>query len=125
MEQDAIIAVRGLTAAYGDEVILKDISFEVKRGEVFVILGGSGCGKSTLLKHLIGLYPLASGEVLIDGENLATAAGRRQAENFAAFRRCVSERSAFRIDDIERERQFAHRGVHPAAGRRRAMSFPG
>ena len=40
MEQDAIISVRGLTAAYGDEVILKDISFEVKRGEVFVILGG-------------------------------------------------------------------------------------
>jgi phospholipid/cholesterol/gamma-HCH transport system ATP-binding protein len=73
MEDDAIIQVRGLTAAYGDAVILKDISFEVKRGEVFVILGGSGCGKSTLLKHLIGLYPLASGEVLIGGENLATA----------------------------------------------------
>ncbi|HEY5768330.1 MAG TPA: ATP-binding cassette domain-containing protein [Terrimicrobium sp.] len=73
MEDEAIIQVRGLTAAYGDAVILKDISFEVKRGEVFVILGGSGCGKSTLLKHLIGLYPLASGEVLIGGENLATA----------------------------------------------------
>ena len=75
MEDDAIIQVRGLTAAYGDVVILEDISFEVKRGEVFVILGGSGCGKSTLLKHLIGLYPLASGEVLIGGENLATAEG--------------------------------------------------
>jgi phospholipid/cholesterol/gamma-HCH transport system ATP-binding protein len=75
MEDDAIIQVRGLTAAYGDAVILKDISFEVRRGEVFVILGGSGCGKSTLLKHLIGLYPLASGEVLIGGENLATAEG--------------------------------------------------
>ena len=63
MEQDAIISVRGLTAAYGDDVILKDVSFEVKRGEVFVILGGSGSGKSTLLKHLIGLFPLVSGEV--------------------------------------------------------------
>jgi phospholipid/cholesterol/gamma-HCH transport system ATP-binding protein len=75
MGDDAIIEVRGLTAAYGDAVILKDISFEVKRGEVFVILGGSGCGKSTLLKHLIGLYPLAAGEVLIGGENLAAAEG--------------------------------------------------
>ena len=75
MEHDAIIEVRELTAAYGDAVILKDISFEVKRGEVFVILGGSGSGKSTLLKHLIGLYPLASGEILIGGENLATAEG--------------------------------------------------
>lgn len=70
-----VIAVKNLTARYGETVILSDISFEVQRGEVFVILGGSGCGKSTLLKHLIGLYPPASGEVLIDGENLAEADG--------------------------------------------------
>ncbi len=75
MDDGAIIEVRDLTAAYGDDVILKDVSFEVTRGEVFVVLGGSGCGKSTLLKHLIGLYRLASGEVLIDGGNLATATG--------------------------------------------------
>lgn len=75
MDEGAIIEVRGLTAAYGDEVILKDISFTVKRGEVFVILGGSGSGKSTLLKHLIGLYRLAAGEVLIDGGDLAKADG--------------------------------------------------
>jgi phospholipid/cholesterol/gamma-HCH transport system ATP-binding protein len=73
MDEGAIIEVRGLTAAYGDEVILRDISFTVKRGEVFVILGGSGSGKSTLLKHLIGLYRLAAGEVLIDGGDLARA----------------------------------------------------
>jgi phospholipid/cholesterol/gamma-HCH transport system ATP-binding protein len=75
MGNQAIIQARGVTAAYGDEVILEDISFEVGRGEVFVILGGSGSGKSTLMKHLIGLYPLASGEVFIDGENIATASG--------------------------------------------------
>ena len=75
MEQDTIISVRGLTAAYGDDVILEDVSFEVRRGEVFVILGGSGSGKSTLMKHLIGLFPLVSGEVRIEGDNLATAAG--------------------------------------------------
>ena len=75
MEQDAIISVRGLTAAYGDDVILEDVSFEVRRGEVFVILGGSGSGKSTLMKHLIGLFPLVSGEVRIEGDNLATATG--------------------------------------------------
>lgn len=75
MDEGAIIEVRGLTAAYGDEVILRDISFTVKRGEVLVILGGSGSGKSTLLKHLIGLYRLAAGEVLIDGGDLAKADG--------------------------------------------------
>ena len=75
MADESVISVKGLTASYGDAVILKDISFSVKRGEVFVILGGSGCGKSTLLKHLIGLYPPSAGEVLIDGADLAAAGG--------------------------------------------------
>lgn len=75
MADDSIITVKDLTASYGDAVILKDISFQVKRGEIFVILGGSGCGKSTLLKHLIGLYPPSAGEVLIDGEDLPAASG--------------------------------------------------
>jgi len=74
-EDKPIIVVEDLTAAYGSTVILEKISFSVKRGEVFVILGGSGCGKSTLLKHLIGLNIPTKGEVLIDGENLHKAEG--------------------------------------------------
>ncbi|MFZ4775309.1 MAG: ABC transporter ATP-binding protein [Terrimicrobiaceae bacterium] len=70
-----IIEVRGLKAAYGDFVILDNVSFEIRRGEVFVILGGSGCGKSTLMKHLIGLQAPAAGEVLIDGDDISTASG--------------------------------------------------
>jgi len=74
-----IIEVRGLTAAYGDFVLLDKISFDVRRGEVFVIIGGSGCGKSTLMKHLIGLLPPAAGEILIDGENVTDATGEARA----------------------------------------------
>ena len=69
---DVIISVRGLKTGYGENVILEDINFEVRRGEVFVILGGSGSGKSTLLKTLIGLYTPDEGEVLIAGHNLLT-----------------------------------------------------
>jgi phospholipid/cholesterol/gamma-HCH transport system ATP-binding protein len=65
-----IIRVENLVAGYGDVVIQKDINFEVKRGEVFGILGGSGGGKSTIMKHMIGLNPPISGKVLIDGESL-------------------------------------------------------
>jgi phospholipid/cholesterol/gamma-HCH transport system ATP-binding protein len=72
---EAVIRVENLTCAYGQAVILKDVTFRVDRGEVFVILGGSGCGKSTLLKHLIGLYPPASGRILIGGRDLVTAQG--------------------------------------------------
>ena len=85
MEQEVIIEVRGLAAAYGDEVILENISFKVNRGEIFIILGGSGSGKSTLLKHLIGLYPLASGEVLINGENFAAATGAERQKILRRF----------------------------------------
>ncbi|HEX3035977.1 MAG TPA: ATP-binding cassette domain-containing protein, partial [Thermodesulfobacteriota bacterium] len=62
-------------AAYEDRVIINNISFEVYRGEIFVILGGSGCGKSTVLKHMIGLYEPASGQILIDGEDITKAEG--------------------------------------------------
>jgi phospholipid/cholesterol/gamma-HCH transport system ATP-binding protein len=74
-EEKSIIEARNLTIGYGGEPVLEDVTFDVRRGEVFVILGGSGCGKSTLLKHLIGLYPPMKGEILIEGRELVTAEG--------------------------------------------------
>lgn len=68
-----VIIVENLTARYGDVTILQDVSFEVFRGERFMILGGSGCGKSTLLKHMIGLIKPHSGRVVINGIDIARA----------------------------------------------------
>jgi phospholipid/cholesterol/gamma-HCH transport system ATP-binding protein len=69
---EVIITVRNLKVGYGENVILQNVNFQVRHGEVFVILGGSGSGKSTLLKSLIGLYPPIEGEVWIEGNNLVT-----------------------------------------------------
>ncbi len=66
---EARITVTDLTMAYGDFVIQRDLTFTVRRGEVFIIMGGSGCGKSTLLRHLIGLIEPARGDVRYDGED--------------------------------------------------------
>ena len=74
-DQRPIIRVEHFTAAYERVVIIDDVSFEVKQGEVFVILGGSGSGKSTLLKHMIGLYKPTHGRILIDGDDIVTAEG--------------------------------------------------
>jgi phospholipid/cholesterol/gamma-HCH transport system ATP-binding protein len=63
---DARITVRDLTMAYGDFVIQHDLNFTVRRGDIFIIMGGSGCGKSTLLRHLVGLKPPAKGQVYFD-----------------------------------------------------------
>jgi phospholipid/cholesterol/gamma-HCH transport system ATP-binding protein len=63
----AHIEVRGLTMAYGEFVIQRDLAFTIRHGDVFVVMGGSGCGKSTLLRHMIGLKAPAAGAVLYDG----------------------------------------------------------
>jgi len=68
------ISVRHLTMAYGSFVVMRDLSFDVARGEIFVIMGGSGCGKSTLMRHLIGLLRPQAGQVLFNGMDF-TAAG--------------------------------------------------
>ncbi len=78
-ESEAHITARDLTLAYGDRVILRDLTFTVRRGEVFVLMGGSGCGKSTVLRHLIGLNEPAAGEILY-GTDSFTAAGSEDRE---------------------------------------------
>jgi phospholipid/cholesterol/gamma-HCH transport system ATP-binding protein len=66
--------------AFGNFVVMRDLSFTIGRGDIFIIMGGSGCGKSTLLRHLIGLEEPARGEVFYDGESFtkADAGTRRQ-----------------------------------------------
>jgi phospholipid/cholesterol/gamma-HCH transport system ATP-binding protein len=61
------IEIRDLTMAYGDYVVMRDVSATVRQGSVFVIMGGSGCGKSTLLRHMIGMLRPAQGDILYDG----------------------------------------------------------
>ena len=65
-----IVQADALTVSHGEHLVLHDISFEVARSEVFVILGASGSGKSSLLRDLIGLKPPAVGRVLIEGQDL-------------------------------------------------------
>jgi phospholipid/cholesterol/gamma-HCH transport system ATP-binding protein len=73
-----MIEVKDLTVGYGDRVVLERVNFQVRRGEVFAILGASGSGKSTLLKHLIGLYQPLAGDVLIAGASLVRAEGEQR-----------------------------------------------
>lgn len=81
------IRVRDLTMAYGAFVLMRDLNFEVGRGDIFVIMGASGCGKSTLLRHMVGLMEPAQGEIL------------------------YGDRSFTRADEDERERMLRRFGV--------------
>lgn len=80
-KEGPVIVVENLAMRFGDNVIFEDVGFEVRRGEIFVIVGGSGCGKSTLLKSMIGLYRPTAGRILVEGMDIA-AAGEREMDRF-------------------------------------------
>lgn len=67
IKNDNIINVRNLTIKYGNLTVLNNVSFDIKKGEIFVIVGGSGCGKSSLLRQLIGLETPTEGDIFING----------------------------------------------------------
>lgn len=69
-DAESVIEVRGLVTHYGTREILHGIDFEVRQGEIMVIMGGSGSGKSTLLRALLGLLRPTSGAVRILSEDL-------------------------------------------------------
>jgi sulfonate transport system ATP-binding protein len=62
------VKVRHLTKAYDELLVLNDISFDIRKGELLCIVGPTGCGKTTFLNCLTGFAPLTSGEILIDNE---------------------------------------------------------
>ena len=72
-DREPLIRVRDLTLAYGDKLVMQGLNFEVRPGEILVLMGGSGCGKSTLLRALIGLQPAASGSIRYGELDLAEA----------------------------------------------------
>ena len=74
------ITVNDLTMAYGSFVLMRDLNFTVRHGDVFIIMGGSGCGKSTLLRYLIGLKETEGrGEIYYGNENFSNADPQQQA----------------------------------------------
>ena len=78
--ESVAIAADKLTMAFNGYVVQHDVSLAVRRGEIFVIMGGSGSGKSTLLRSMTGLARPASGEVFYDGRPFWAAADEQRAE---------------------------------------------
>jgi len=72
-QQGVSVQVRGLRKSFNGQEVLKGLDFEVKSGEVFVIMGPSGSGKSVLLKHIIGLEMPDAGDIQIEGEPIQGA----------------------------------------------------
>ncbi|PYU35360.1 MAG: ABC transporter ATP-binding protein [Acidobacteria bacterium] len=79
-QNEAIVSVRDLRLRFGEREILHGISFDVRRYETLVILGGSGSGKSTLLRALVSLEKPSAGEIWVKGKNIAQVSGAEMDE---------------------------------------------
>ena len=83
--QDTMIRVRGLKKNFGAKRVLDGVSFDVARGEAFVIIGGSGTGKSVTIKCILGLIRPDEGEIEIDGTDATGLNGRAHDALMARF----------------------------------------
>lgn len=68
MKAEKVLEIRNLHKEFGKVPVLKDVSLDIQKGEVVVIVGSSGCGKSTLLRCINGLEQIQNGEILLDGK---------------------------------------------------------
>lgn len=80
MSENAVINVENLTIGYGDFVLLKDATYRVNKGDIFIIMGGSGCGKSSMLRVLTGLVAPQKGKVVISGTDITSANAQKLQE---------------------------------------------
>lgn len=79
------VEVHDLCKSFGSFEVLKNVSFSVEPGEIFVLMGPSGSGKSVLLKHIVGLELPTSGTVTVDGKNAADETTREQVRMALVF----------------------------------------
>lgn len=71
------VEVRDFRMAFGDTVVIDDLSFDVQPGETFGLLGSNGSGKTTTIRALLGIYPPTAGELLVEGRRFDPARGSR------------------------------------------------
>ncbi len=87
--------------AYGSFVLMRDMTFTVNQGDVFIIMGASGSGKSTLLRHLIGLNQPAHGSIYYEAENFTRGGPEPAGTDSPERRGPVSGRRLVERDDPE------------------------
>jgi phospholipid/cholesterol/gamma-HCH transport system ATP-binding protein len=75
-DRDIVIRVRGLTNRFGEQVVHEDLELDVRRGEIYGVVGGSGTGKSVLMRSIIGLQRPEAGEVEVFGVPMLTSGER-------------------------------------------------
>ncbi|MGG3470677.1 adenosylcobinamide amidohydrolase [Neobacillus pocheonensis] len=103
-----MLTVHQLSGGYTGEAVLKDISFEVKKGELFGVLGPNGSGKTTLLKMLSGILPIQKGEIVIGGKRLQEYKAKQLAQMIAVLSQHSSQSFSYTVKDTVSLGRYAH-----------------
>jgi iron complex transport system ATP-binding protein len=103
-----MLNVQQIAGGYSDEIILKDISFEVQKGELFGILGPNGSGKTTLLKMISGILPFAKGDIFISGKRLQQYNSKQLAQIVAVLSQHSSQSFSYTVKETVSLGRYAH-----------------
>ncbi|MGO1768522.1 MAG: ABC transporter ATP-binding protein [Microbacterium sp.] len=107
-EKAVSLAGEGLTLAYDRRTISRDLSIDVPRGEVTIVVGPNGCGKSTLLRALSRLLAPEEGRVLLDGEDVRRMGGKQFARRLALLPQTSQAPSGISVGDLVARGRFPH-----------------
>lgn len=93
-----MLKIDSLSVAYDDKIVLRDVSFEVQPGEILALIGPNGAGKSTLIRATTGVVPVKSGNVSVDGQNLAGLSHAQRAKILAVVPQARQLGGAFSVE---------------------------
>jgi iron complex transport system ATP-binding protein len=93
-----MLKIDSLSVAYGDKVVLRDVSFEVEPGEILALIGPNGAGKSTLIRAVTGVVSVKSGRVSVDGQNLVGLSPAQRAKILAVVPQARQLGGAFSVE---------------------------
>lgn len=104
-----MINVKNVSYSYGKRFSLKNITLEIQKGDITVLLGPNGSGKTTLLNLVSGIMTPQSGEILLDGQNITNMKHRLRAKNIAVVRQFVSAPFDYSVFDIVSMGRYAYK----------------
>jgi iron complex transport system ATP-binding protein len=93
-----MLKIESLTVAYGDKIVLRDISFEVGSGEILALIGPNGAGKSTLIRAATGVVPVKTGRMSVDGQDLTNLSPAQRAKIVAVVPQARQLGGAFSVE---------------------------
>lgn len=122
--EPSLLCLRSIQKAFGEKQVLRDVSFDVPKGEIVSILGRSGTGKSVLLRCIVGLHTPDAGEILYEGKNVTHPECRKSLRRASSY---VFQHNALFDSATVLENMLlpmrAHGALHPAKQQEHAMAL--